>query len=268
MSTKPNSPPSERSAETRQRILDSALREFAANGLAGARTEAIASAAGVNKALLYYYFDSKEKLYVAALEMIAERVRDNTMAIFTRNCSPGERVLRSAIAHFDRILAQQEFQSLLQQEMIRVHKGETQILPILIKRVFEPAMIMFRSMVREGIASGELINADWQQIQLSSVGGNVMYFLSAPVWRLVMENDPLSQEALSERRRLLLEFLGLAIFEDRRYGAELAAKVFADTPMPDVTLPDRPAGGSVAARVLEDAPRPKIWNKDAKEKTK
>ena len=267
MATKPNSA-AERSAETRQRILDSALREFAANGLAGARTEAIASAAGVNKALLYYYFDSKEKLYVAALEMIAERVRDNTMAIFTRDCSPGERVLRSAIAHFDRILAQQEFQSLLQQEMIRVHKGETQILPILIKRVFEPAMIMFRSMVREGIASGELINADWQQIQLSSVGGNVMYFLSAPVWRLVMESDPLSHQALSERRKLLLEFLGLAIFQDRKYGADLAAKVIADTPMPDVTLPDVTTGGALGARVIEDAPRPEIWNKDAKEKTK
>ena len=63
MSTKPNSPPSERSAETRQRILDAALREFAANGLAGARTETIATAAGVNKALIYYYFESKEKLY-------------------------------------------------------------------------------------------------------------------------------------------------------------------------------------------------------------
>jgi TetR/AcrR family transcriptional regulator len=267
MSAKPNSPPSERSAETRQRILDAALGEFAANGLAGARTEAIAAAAGVNKALLYYYFDSKEKLYAAALEMIAERVRDNTMAIFTRNCSPGERVLRSALAHFDRILAQQEFQSLLQQEMVRVHKGETQILPILIKRVFEPAMIMFRSMVREGIASGELIDADWQQIQLSSVGGNVMYFLSAPVWRLVMENDPLSDEALSERRKLLLDFLGLAIFQDRKYGAALAAKVFADTPMPDVTLPGLP-GGNLGARVIEDAPKPEFWNKDAKEKTK
>src|SRR6266700_1486367 len=112
MSTKPISPPSERSAETRQRILDAALREFAAHGLAGARTEAIASAAGVNKALLYYYFDSKEKLYTAALEMISQRVRDNTMAVFLLDCSPGERVLRSAINHFDRILAQQEFQSL------------------------------------------------------------------------------------------------------------------------------------------------------------
>jgi TetR/AcrR family transcriptional regulator len=269
MSTKPNSPPSERSAETRQRILDAALREFAAKGLAGARTEAIATAAGVNKALLYYYFDSKEKLYAAALEMIAVRVRDNTMAVFLLDCSPGERVMRSAISHFDRILAQQEFQSLLQQEMIRLHKGESGVLPILVKRVFEPAMIMFQSMVREGIASGELIKVDWQQMQLAALGANVLYFLSAPVWRLVMNHEPLSRESLAERRRLLLEFLGQAIFNDRQYGSELAAKVFADTPMPEINLPENPvAGGHVAARVLADAPRPEVGNDDAKGRTK
>ena len=66
----------ERSAETRSRILDAALREFSAHGLAGARTEQIAAAAGVNKALIYYYFESKEKLYLAALELAAGRVRD------------------------------------------------------------------------------------------------------------------------------------------------------------------------------------------------
>jgi TetR/AcrR family transcriptional regulator len=268
MSTKPNSPPSERSAETRQRILDAALREFAAKGLAGARTEAIATAAGVNKALLYYYFDSKEKLYVAALEMISERVRDTSLAVFLRNCSPGERVLRSALSHFDRILAQQEFQSLMQQEMIRLHKGEPGALPIVIKKVFEPVMIMFQSMVREGIASGELIDVDWMQIQLSSLGANVLYFLSAPVRRIVWGDEPLAREALAERRKLLLEFLGQAIFQDRHYGAELAAKVHADTPMPETDLPDRPTGGNLAARVLADAPRPEIWNAESKGRKK
>ncbi|HEY3628406.1 MAG TPA: TetR/AcrR family transcriptional regulator [Terracidiphilus sp.] len=267
-SNKPNSLSSERSAETRQRILDAALREFAANGLAGARTGSIASAAGVNKALLYYYFDSKEKLYLAALEMISERVRDISMAVFLREASPGERVLRSAISHFDRILAQQEFQSLMQQEMIRLHKGETGVLPILIKRVFEPVMIMFKSMVREGIASGELINVDWEQMQLSALGANVMYFLTAPVWRLVFGNEPLTPEALGDRRKVLLEYLGQAIFQDRKHGAELAAKVYADTPMPEVNLPNRPGEGKLAARVLADAPRPEIWNQDAKERTK
>ena len=234
MIAKSNSTSSERSAETRGRILDAALREFAANGLAGARTESIAAAAGVNKALLYYYFDSKEKLYLAALEMIAARVRDSTMAVFLRDASPGERVLRAALSHFDRILAQQEFQSLMQQEMIRLHKGEAGVMPILVKKVFEPVLIMYRSMVREGIASGELIETDWMQIQLSSLGANVLYFLSAPVWRIVFGEEPLKKEALAARRKAIVDFLGQALFRDRQHGAELAARVFADTPMPEI----------------------------------
>ncbi len=230
--TPPSTSGSERSAETRGRILDAALREFALHGLAGARTEGIAAAAGVNKALLYYYFDSKEKLYLAALEMIASKVRDSTMAVFLREASPGERVLRSALNHFDRIVGQQEFQSLMQQEMIRLHKGESGVLPLLVKRVFEPTLIMYRSMVREGIESGELIEADWMQIQLASLGANVFYFLSAPIWRLVTGDDPLTVEALAARRKSVVEFLGQALFKDRQHGADLAAKVFADTPMP------------------------------------
>src|SRR5580693_9236779 len=106
----------DRSAETRTRILEAALNEFASHGLAGARTEQIAAAAGVNKALLYYYFESKEKLYLAALESVAARVRDSSLAAILSDASPGERVLRVALNHFDRILTQREFQSLMQQE--------------------------------------------------------------------------------------------------------------------------------------------------------
>src|SRR4051812_25596661 len=119
----PNPGTADRSAESRVRILDAALAEFAAHGLAGARTERIAAAAGVNKALLYYYFESKEKLYTAALELSAGRLRDASMAVFLSEGTPGERILRTALNHFDRILGQQEFQSLMQQEMIRLHKG-------------------------------------------------------------------------------------------------------------------------------------------------
>ena len=225
----------DRSAETRTRILDAALREFALHGLAGARTERIATAAGVNKALLYYHFDSKEKLYLASFEMIAGRVRDSSMAVFFREDStPGERVLRTALNHFDRVIGQQEFQSLMQQEMIRLHKGESGVMPVLVKRVFEPLFVMYRAMVREGIEAGELINADWQQIWLASLGANVFYFLSAPVWKLSTGEDPLAIEALALRRKNILEFLGQAIFNDRQHGAALAAKIFADTPMPAI----------------------------------
>ena len=223
----------DRSAETRGRILEAALTEFAAHGLAGARTEQIAAAAQVNKALLYYYFESKEKLYAATLEMVSSRVRDRSMAVFLREASPGERVLRAALEHFDRILTQREFQSLMQHEMIRMHKGEEGELPVLAKRIFGPLHAMLQSMVREGIASGELIEVEWLQVVLASLGGNVFYFLSAPVWRLIEPFEPFDTEVLRARRVALVEFLGQALFQDRKRGAELAAKILADTPMPE-----------------------------------
>jgi len=52
---------------SKQAILAAARQEFAARGLAGARVERIAQAAGCNKAMLFYYFSSKEKLYRAVL---------------------------------------------------------------------------------------------------------------------------------------------------------------------------------------------------------
>src|ERR1019366_4980659 len=176
------------------------------------------------KALLYYYFESKEKLYLAALEMIADKVRDSNMAVFLSQASPGERIVRTALTHFDRILAQGEFQSLMQQEMMRMHKGESGALPILVKRAFAPLQAMYKATVMEGIASGELIDVDWMQIQLSALGANVFYFLSAPVWRLVMPINPFAPEVLAARRRAVVEFLGQAIFIDRAHGAGLAAK--------------------------------------------
>lgn len=56
--------------DTQGRILDAAEVAFAENGLAGARVNAIADQAGVNKAMLYYYFKSKDGLYDAVLERV------------------------------------------------------------------------------------------------------------------------------------------------------------------------------------------------------
>jgi TetR/AcrR family transcriptional regulator len=224
----------DRSSETRTRILDAALREFSSLGMAGARVDQIAAAAGVNKALLYYHFDSKENLYIAAVEMISAKIRDRSMAVFLRAASPGERLLRAALDHFDRILAQGEFQSLMQQEMMRLHQGQSDALPVLVKRVFAPLQTMYQSMMREGIASGELIDVDWLQIHLAALGANVFYFLAAPVWRLLMPFEPFAPDVLEARRRAVVEFLGQAVFIDRAHGAELAARVLADTPMPEL----------------------------------
>jgi TetR/AcrR family transcriptional regulator len=53
---------------TKTQILDAAEAEFAVTGLSAARTEAIAAQTGVTKAMIYYYFQSKEDLYRAVLE--------------------------------------------------------------------------------------------------------------------------------------------------------------------------------------------------------
>lgn len=116
-----------------------------------------------------------------------------------------------------------------------MHQGEdASAMSIVVKRVFAPMQAMHQAMMREGIASGELIDVDWLQIHLTALGANVFYFLAAPVWRLLMEFEPFAPKVLEARRRAMVEFLGQAVFVDRARGAELAAKVLAETPMPEL----------------------------------
>jgi AcrR family transcriptional regulator len=72
---KPNGAVAARNPErTRERILSAALQEFAANGFAGARVDAIARRAAVNKRMLYHYFGNKEHLFREVLRRkITER---------------------------------------------------------------------------------------------------------------------------------------------------------------------------------------------------
>jgi len=227
----------DRADQTRTRILDAATQEFSANGLAGARTERIAEAAGVNKALLYYYFRSKDALYAAALEAVAARVALTSMTVLNLECSPGERLLRSALNHFDRIYSQPVFQTLMQQEMIRLRMGESTAVNPLVEKLFKPMGDRMLAVVEEGIRCGELIPVESSQVTYAALGANVFYFLSAPMMRLIAGADPLERSALEFRRKVSVEYLGQALFIDRERGAQAAARVLADTPMPEPIEP-------------------------------
>jgi TetR/AcrR family transcriptional regulator len=223
----------DRADNARSRILDAATQEFSANGLAGARTERIAEAAGVNKALLYYYFRSKDALYAAAIEAVASRIAITSMSVLSQDCSPGERLLRSALNHFDRIYSQPVFQTLMQQEMIRLRMGESTAVNPLVEKLFRPMGEKTLAVVEEGIRSGELIPVESSQVMYAALGANVFYFLSAPMMRLIAGGDPMERSALEFRRKVAVEYLGQAIFIDREHGAQAAARVLADTPMPE-----------------------------------
>src|SRR5438132_309880 len=89
------------SEQTRAVILATAGRIFAETGLAGARTDVIAKTAGVNKALLYYYFKSKESLYEAVVEDHFRRFNEQALALLNSKGSARDVLLRYVSLHFD-----------------------------------------------------------------------------------------------------------------------------------------------------------------------
>jgi TetR/AcrR family transcriptional regulator len=222
----------ERADQTRARILDAAIGEFSENGLAGARTEQIAEAAGVNKALLYYYFKSKQALYRAALEVVADRVVSRSLASMQSGSSAGERIVQFVLNHFDRIHSQRAFQSLMQQELMRLREGETTGLQSLVEKVFRPTMRPVEELLAEGMRTKELIRVDAWQMMYAALGANVFFFLSGPVMGMLISKDLFSRKALKARREAAVEYLGQTIFLDRRHGARVAARVLKATPMP------------------------------------
>src|ERR1700730_16938075 len=91
-----------RNAEaTRERILDAAMAESSAYGIAGARVDRIAKTAGCNKNLIYIYFENKETLFTTVLEKNILRVYEDLA--FTPEDLPGYamRVFDFAMAHPD-----------------------------------------------------------------------------------------------------------------------------------------------------------------------
>lgn len=226
----------DRADQTRRKILDAAIKEFSTHGLAGARTEAIARSARVNKALLYYYFKDKDALYTATIEDVVGSVVRATTAVLEQECTPGEHLLRLALSHFDRILTQHKFQALMQQEMVRFQAGKSTALPIIARTAFAPLLRKIRQIVRQGVRSGELVKLDWMQVVYSAFGANAFYFMSAPMTRMALAEEsfePFTPEALCARRRSSIQFLANAIFVDRTDGQKLARRVLSAMPMQD-----------------------------------
>ena len=94
--------PSRDPEATKAQILDAAEEEFARYGLAGARTEPIAANTGVTKAMIHYYFGTKEELYQAVLKRHAASFLTSVEKLDLRDLSPEEtlkKFIRAAVAH-------------------------------------------------------------------------------------------------------------------------------------------------------------------------
>lgn len=198
--------------QSRQGILRAAMDEFAREGIAGARIDFIARAAGVNKALLYYYFEDKERLYGEVLDYVFSQLTSRIFPVLDSDLPPREKIVRYVQTYFDAVASVPEVPRILQQEMMRAGRDGSPHLQRIGKKYISPLALRVQSMLRDGIARKEFRPVDPQHFALTIAASVVFYFTCAPMLRAVLHFDPLAPTRTAERREAVLDFLTHALF--------------------------------------------------------
>lgn len=203
---------------SRQAIFDAALEEFAHEGVSGARMDKIADAAGVNKALLYYYFKDKESLYGALLDHVFAGLLEATTAVLDAPGTPRERFCAYVGAHFDYVAHTPIYPRLLQFELMRSGRVGSPHIKRLVTNYLTPIVERLAKLLQEGIDKGDFRKVDVRNFVTSTVAIITNYFLNAPITRiLVPSGDPLSPERIADRRAAVLDMVGAALFADKQH---------------------------------------------------
>jgi AcrR family transcriptional regulator len=164
---------------TRERILNAALAEFAGNGFAGARIQAIAQRAGVNARMLYHYFGEKEDLFRAILRRrFAERpIQPDTAAAS---------LARQMGDWFQRMVSNPDWVRLTQWEALEAADG-----PIVDEDERRPRWQAAVARVRAQQTNGHLVeDLDADLVLLAMVALTHFPVASAPVVRMVTGTNP------------------------------------------------------------------------------
>src|SRR5690242_6386633 len=209
--------------ESRAAILKAAAREFAEHGVAGARTDAIAREARVNKALLYYYFKDKETLYGAVLDDAFSGLKSTIFRVLDSELPPREKMMAYAGAYFDFVASNQLYPRLMQREMMRAREGQSQHIDKVIKNYIRPIFSRVGELMQKGIAEGEFRPVNPAHFVPSIVAMIVFYFSSAPMMQKIVGFNPLTPERIAERRTAVLDFVSAALFHPK-YSATQGAR--------------------------------------------
>jgi AcrR family transcriptional regulator len=137
---------------TRGEILDVATTEFATNGFAGARVDEIAAQTRTTKRMIYYYFESKEGLFVAVLERAYGAIRSAEQAVDVDHLDPPAAVRRLAELTFDHHESHPDFIRLVSIE--NIHHGEHMRKSATLRNLNSPAIELIHRILERGYASG------------------------------------------------------------------------------------------------------------------
>lgn len=177
----------------RGRILQAAEAVFARRGYAGATTQEIARAAGIQKRMLFYYFPGKEQLYTETLDRFLAGVR----GIHGRfHDDPGPIGLQHIIAGLVRFVV-------MNPDPVRILMREIMDdgpqLPRIVRRYIGPLFANGIAETGRNMERGVFRREDPMQVLVNIGGLTVFYFIVAPLLRQLSTDDPLGPGAIEAR---------------------------------------------------------------------
>jgi len=202
--------------DTRSRILEAAVDEFSEKGKYGARMQAIADRAGINKAMIHYYFTDKETLYESVFQFFFSDLFGKFSAIIDEQQSFENKLERLIAAYIDMLSANERIVRLMQREF--ADKGKT--VKKAIRKLSQSGSVFFPEVIRELIdqakADGVVRNVDTVQTLISIVGMSVLFFVGRPIIETIWDIKPENQrEFLEARKKSIVDMIlnGLLVSE-------------------------------------------------------
>lgn len=210
--------------ETRERILNAATDVFVEKGIAGARMQEIADRADVNKAMLHYYFSSKDKLYEAALsETFAGLFEQVRKAIGDPGLTASQRIGAFLGMYIDMLAENPAVPALILQDLAAGGERVKRILVAAQERASFFQLSPPKEAIRQGIDEGVFRDVDVDQTLISIMGMSVFFFIARPILgdALGVDTD-LTSEVVEARKRNVKDLLlnGLLSDSAKRGGLE------------------------------------------------
>jgi AcrR family transcriptional regulator len=171
--------------DTREKILNTARDEFVEHGLDGARVDRIAGRAGVNKAMLYYHFGSKENLYQTVIDSHFEMIGDFVSKAMLEDPNPEEFILKISTFYNTAMFERSTLFPIILRELAQ--GGERIRVPL--ERIMGASgrISKLRKSIDEGIELGKLRNMDCRQAIISFMGMNLFYLILSPILNPIWE---------------------------------------------------------------------------------
>jgi AcrR family transcriptional regulator len=195
---------------TQANILEVATAEFADKGLAGARIDLIAEATRTSKRMIYYYFGSKEGLYIAVLEHAYRSIREIESGLHLDELGPIE-ALRSLVAHTVQYqLAHPEFIRLVMNE--NMHRGEYLEQSKKIQKLNVPAIDGLRKVYERGVKAKVFRKGiDPIDLHMSISALSVFNVANRYTFSLIFKRDLDSKAARDARCKSIVEMIERAV---------------------------------------------------------